>query len=229
MLTLYGAISGNGAINKIDSGTLVLGNNQNSYTGGTTLAAGLLQMDFVNAIGTGPLTITGGTLDYTGGPGASSNNNLQYWNGDFTFLGTSSLNMGTGTVSLSSDRIVTVAANTFAVGGAIVGNHNLTVNGNGTLQIGNGAVDYPVNLASLTNNANVAYDLAGSMTLNAAYPYFGNGGLSEVGPGTLNIPIALTPSYLNVTGNGTMVISNTVTLSPNAQFGVGSMPATPAR
>ena len=48
-------------------------------------------------IGTGMLTINGGTLDSTvAGGGTLAANNPQAWNSDFTFIGTQSLNMGTG-------------------------------------------------------------------------------------------------------------------------------------
>ena len=41
VFTLYGSVSGNAGLNKIGSGTLVLGN-YNNYTGGTTINGGLL-------------------------------------------------------------------------------------------------------------------------------------------------------------------------------------------
>ena len=42
-LTLSGAISGTGALSLTDAGTLILGNTNNNYTGGTTVSAGTLQ------------------------------------------------------------------------------------------------------------------------------------------------------------------------------------------
>ncbi len=62
-LTLNGVIS-NGGLTKSGNGMLVLGNAANTYTGGTTVTAGTLQVGVAGALpsGTG-VTINGGTLD----------------------------------------------------------------------------------------------------------------------------------------------------------------------
>lgn len=58
---LSGALS-NGGLNKTGAGTLSL-SIANTYTGGTTLTAGTLQLGVDNALGTGGLNFAGGTLN----------------------------------------------------------------------------------------------------------------------------------------------------------------------
>jgi autotransporter-associated beta strand protein len=109
----------------------------NSYAAGTTLNAGQLNLNNPGALGTGAFTIAGGAIDNTSGsPLRLSANNAQNWNGDFTFVGSSSLNLGTGAVTLNTNRGVTVNANTLTVGGAVSGaGFGLTKAGNGTLAL----------------------------------------------------------------------------------------------
>ena len=66
----------------------------------------------------------GGTIDNTSGADISqlNSNNSQNWNGNFTYAGSvNNLNLGTGNVTLSGSRQVTVANNTLTVGGNISG------------------------------------------------------------------------------------------------------------
>ena len=118
------------------SGTQVLAGS-NTYTGGTTLSAGQLDLNNASALGTGAFTISGGTIGNTSGAAITlSTNNAQNWNGNFTFAGTNDLNLGTGTVAMSSSRTVTVASNNLTVGGVISGSgYSLTKAGAGTLTL----------------------------------------------------------------------------------------------
>ncbi len=74
--TLAGDISGTGAIAKVGAGTLSLSGN-NSYSGGTTLSNGTLQLGNANGLGsaTAGVTVNGGTLDLNAlGPTAGALN-----------------------------------------------------------------------------------------------------------------------------------------------------------
>jgi len=135
--TLSGRISGSGALVKDNTSILTLSGN-NTYSGTTTLNAGTLNLNNANAIGTGVLTIAGGTIDNTGGaPIALATNNAQNWNGNFGFTGTNDLNLGTGAVTMSATRTVTVNAGNLTIGGDISGaGFGLTKAGNGTLLLG---------------------------------------------------------------------------------------------
>src|SRR5437667_3633253 len=105
-----GTLIMNGVISNTNSVTLSLAGSgiitlagANTYSGGTTLASGTtLRINNATALGTGTFTINGGTIDNTTGASITLNNNAQAWNGDFTFTGTQSLNMGTGVISLGT-------------------------------------------------------------------------------------------------------------------------------
>ena len=65
----YGTIQngpGGVALSKTGSGVLALYGN-NTYTGGTSLTAGVLQIGSNSAVGNGTLTLGGGTLATAGG------------------------------------------------------------------------------------------------------------------------------------------------------------------
>ena len=141
-----GGITGSGVLELLGTGTVTL-SGTNSYTGGTTLSAGQLNINnggdptFGTAIGFGPLTINAGaTIDNTSG----SNVTLQFpisenWNGNFTYLGSANnFNTGAGGVTMGSSLSITVNSNTFTVGGTINDsglNYGLTKTGNGTLTL----------------------------------------------------------------------------------------------
>jgi len=84
----------------VNAGTLTL-SGSNTYTGGTTVSAATLNINNNSAIGSGALVIGANTiLDNTSATPVVLGTNPQNWNGAFTFTGTNSLNLGTGTVTL---------------------------------------------------------------------------------------------------------------------------------
>jgi autotransporter-associated beta strand protein len=141
-LTVGGGIGDGGnprSLTKAGAGTLVL-SGSNTFTGGVTLASGLLRLGSDQALGGpgGVFTITGGTFDATAAR-TITNNNPQAWNGDVSFAGSAALNLGSGSVSLGTSPVVTVNASTLTVGGAIGdggAGRGLTKAGVGTLVLG---------------------------------------------------------------------------------------------
>ncbi len=159
---LQNGSAGTLAITKSGTGSLALSGN-NTYSGTTTLSAGTLDINSATALGTGTFTISGGTIDNTSaGAITLSNNNAQNWNSDFTFTGTHNLNLGTGGVTLSANRQVTVTANTLTVGGIISNaSFNLTKAGAGTLSFGSNAVT----LNGISLNSGTLTSTSGKLSL----------------------------------------------------------------
>ncbi len=189
------SITGANSLNVFGPGTVVLANSANSFTGGTTLNAGQLNVNNAHAIATGPFTIAGGNIGNTSGAAITlSTNNAQTWNSDFTFAGTNDLNLGTGTVTLGGNRTVTVASNNLTVGGVISGNgYSLTKAGTGTLILA-GSNTY-----------------TGGTTINAGQLQLNNNNAAKNGPVTVNAangltfdPSATAPVLGGLTGTGSV-------------------------
>ena len=131
--TLQGSygIAGTASLAMTGTGVLTI-SNSNGYTGGTILSAGVLAINNSGALGSGALTINGGSLD-SSAAGITLAGNGQNWNASFGFRGTQSLNLGSGTVALANSPTVNIGQDTLTVGGNISGASGLTVAGNGTL------------------------------------------------------------------------------------------------
>ena len=108
-LTVGGVISGSGfSLTKAGAGTLTL-DGADTYSGGTTLSAGLLNLNNAAALGSGTLTISGGTIGNTSGSTITlSTNNAEIWKSNFTFAGSNDLNLGIGPVTMNGSSTVTV-------------------------------------------------------------------------------------------------------------------------
>jgi len=148
-------ISGSGSLVQAGSGQTVL-SGSNSYSAGTTVSSGTLQIGNVNALGSGGLTVNAGTLDLNGisvavtafgGAGGSVTNNS-----------------ASGTSTLSA----TVSSGSSSYGGAIAngaGSVALTKSGTGALILSGS-----LQMAGLNANAgNVDLTQSGSIgTVNVA-------------------------------------------------------------
>ena len=195
-------IGGGASITKSGNGILTL-DGPHTYSGGTTLAAGQLNIDYGasadathSAIGTGPLTIgNGAIIDNTGGGDVTlGTNNAQNWNGSFTFLGSlHNLDLGSGAVTLNATPVVTVSQNHLTVRGGVSGSHGLTKDGGGTLVL-TGAISYAglttINGGTLTlegdNTAAVGGITLNGGTLNANSTTALGTGIVSLAGGTLD-------------------------------------------
>ena len=138
----------------------------NNYSGTTTLTGGTLNLN-AKALGTNTFTISAvSTLDNTGASSVTLNDCPQNWNADFNFAGTTNLNLGSGPVTMSATRTLTVSNSTLTVGGTIAGNGGLVKLGAGTL--------------TLSGSTNSTY--TGGTTNSAGS--LGIGGTATLGDGT---------------------------------------------
>jgi fibronectin-binding autotransporter adhesin len=197
------------------AGAAVTLNGANTFTGGLTLSSGSLILGNNAALGGvgNVLTITGGALDVTAAR-TTTNNNAQNWNGDFTFAGSNTLNLGTGAVTMNGNRTVTVNANSLTVGGAIGDGGNayrLTKAGagtlvlsasnaftggvtlsTGTLAINNnralGSGTFTLQGGTIVNTSGSAVSVANAVSINGDFSYPMSTGATEIvinGPATL--------------------------------------------
>ena len=160
--TLSGPISGAGGLTKIGSGTLTL-TRGNTYIGGTNLNEG--RIDIISdsgALGTGALTMNGGTtLGFaTGGAPNQSLGNLVTLNGPATVVVDTGVNgtlsgvvSGAGALDKTgAGKLTLTGANTYG-GGTTVGGGTLALAGAGKLGAATGA---------LTVNTGGTLDLGGT-------------------------------------------------------------------
>jgi uncharacterized protein with beta-barrel porin domain len=211
-VTFASALSGTGGLTKAGNGTLVL-STANAYTGGTTVAAGTLQLTGTGTLGiaTGTTTVSGGTLDLGGSTQTQSALILSGGTIQNGALNTSIASTGGtingigGTTSLTTTSGTTIATGTNTYIGAttvnggvldVVGTINdPTVNAGGTLtgtgtvaatQVNTGGTFAPGN-----GTAGTSMTIAGNLAFASGAIY-----LVQVNPSTA--------SFATVTGTATL-------------------------
>ena len=212
-----------GAVAKVGSGLLVVGGS-NTYSGGTTVSNGTLQLASSGALGTGGLTANNGTVD------------LASFSPTVTSLSGSA---GTITVSGASNSTLTVnQAGTTTFGGSLndgaIAKLGLVMNGNGTLDltgassmgihtdVNGGVLQVDGSLSVPIINVNNGARLAGSGTINLTSDGIvygssvgstfngqlaGNGGI-EVDSGSLTLTGSNGHTGNTVVYGGTLVAAN---------------------
>jgi len=232
-----GVISGASGLTKSGTSALTL-SGSNTFIGGLTLNAGQLNIDGAQALGTGTLTIAGGTMDSNVTGGAVSavflplvsvanpnnavvnlNNNAQNWNGNLTFTGTNALDLGTGAVTMSASRAVTVSANTLAVGGVISGGtFALTKAGTGALllsgaNIYGGSTAVNVGTLNVTNASGLGTGVDRNLTVSA------RAGLNYMA--SADAPLDISGGLAFTGGTGSSVGGSIGSTTTSAQISVG--------
>ncbi|MDD0974184.1 autotransporter-associated beta strand repeat-containing protein [Pseudomonas fontis] len=220
--TLDLAINGNGTLNKLDSGTLVL-NGANGYTGGTLLNGGSLVLGNAGALGSGTLTSAAGTtLDNRV---ALTLNNDVLLNGGLTLAGSNDLvlagniagsggltKQGASNLTLSGSNsfggaLDVLAGSLTTVGGAALGSGTgVNLASGASLNIGNS-----LTLASLTGNGST--QIAAPAVLSV-----GSNGLASNFAGALS-----GAGQLNKVGNGVLTLGGNNTLSGDTRVAAGTL------
>jgi outer membrane autotransporter protein len=174
--TLSNVITGTGDISKTGAGTLTLGG-VNSYSGGTTVDAGILALSGAGSIATstGVTVNAGATFDISG---TTSNAVIQALS-------------GAGTVSLGSKALTVDQASNTTFSGVITGTGSLTKSGAGTLTLtGASALDWTIEAGALVTSTqlftgNAAVASGATLTFNQAENGHYDGQIS--GAGVLSI------------------------------------------
>ncbi|MBR8302418.1 autotransporter outer membrane beta-barrel domain-containing protein [Burkholderia dolosa] len=156
-LTLTGTIGGSGALTKTDGGTLLLTAND-TYTGGTTISAGTLQL----------------------GNGGTSGSIV----GDVTNNGTLAFNRS-DTVTFGGAISGSGALTQLGTGTTVLGGNNTYTGGTtisaGTLQLGNGGTSGGI-VGNVLNNGKLAFARADTVTYGGTIS--GSGAVTQSGTGT---------------------------------------------
>ncbi|MCG3147255.1 MAG: hypothetical protein PCFJNLEI_00694 [Verrucomicrobiae bacterium] len=202
LVTLNGAITGNGGLTKTEIGTLRFdGSAANTYSGLTTVNGGRLELNksgTANAISSGGLTInTGATVKYTGASTDMIANSAGVV-----------VNGGTLDISANNDTVAGVQL----ISGTITGGvGRLTSTSDFDVQAGTVAV-------TLGGNVGLTKTTAGTVVLNGWQQYTGptliQGGILTLGPSA----VVTNTSYFNVSAGATFnvtALSGGLTLAPN--------------
>ncbi len=218
------------ALTKADAGTWTLFGT-NTYSGGTTLNAGTLAVNNTSAIGTGTLTITGGTLDNTSGSSLTlSTGNAVALNGSFSFGGSSNLNLGGGAVVIGNiNSTVTLNGNSTLTMGelqwnSINGTRVLTVNqgsgSGGALVLGG----FQLNTNADTAARNRTINGTGNVTISSAVSNgnaFANG-LIYSGSGILTLTAAATYTGTTTVNGGTFALSGSGSIATSSILAINA-------
>ena len=213
-LTLSGAVSGASALTKVGLGTLTL-NGSNSYSGGTTLSAGALQVGHANALGTsGNITFSGGTMQFASG-GSGADYGARIKNSASAIIFDTNGQSVTFAGAMDNSNIGGLTKNgsgTLALSGANTYNGTTTINA-GTLALSgaSGSVAGPIAMGS-----GAALQLAHSSDTSIANTLSGAGNIVQ----TAGTGVATTLAGTNTntgsiqsTGGGTLLFSGAGALS----------------
>ncbi|MFQ3670029.1 MAG: autotransporter-associated beta strand repeat-containing protein [Verrucomicrobiia bacterium] len=215
---IHSQVTGTGSIVKNGTGILRLTDNNNTFSGGVTLNEGTIEIaptgTSTTVLGTGTLTINGGTLEAFGA--ARTISNAFTINNSFSVLGSNNLTMsGAGTVSTGTHTVTIGSGITTTMSGNLTGSGGLIKDGSGTLTLSGGTKTFSGGLT--VNGGTVEATRGGDITLgtaDGANNIAGAGAITVNSGGTFNLtqtgnnPITLRGSPLTNDG-GTITITST--------------------
>jgi len=235
VFTIANNITGNGSLTKLGPGTLVL-SGQNTYNGGTTVAAGTLIVPNISDLGTGPI-VDNGTIQFStngtqtlsntisGTGGLYSSTQVQNTGGDNVFTPTSVIlnasNSFSGNTTIDPGSSMTVNVPGALPGSAYVANNgslninantsltNITGVGTTTVSLNTGLSVTGIQQDALVNNGTTTLGCGGEIGL------ISGGGTLNVGTQTMAGDVLLYPGAgtsqvggLNIVSGSTLDISS---------------------
>lgn len=240
---LAATVLGNGSITKQGGGTLTLSGASNSYSGGTLLQGGALELTNSSSLGAGALTMDASTTLLIQSSFGSFSNDVTL-NGDATFKINSAASGplagepivieaggtigGSGALIKTGDStLALMRANTY-LGGTVISQGTLQIAnagslGTGTVTFDGGTLQPGINNLTLPN-AVAINTTGGTVNVNSAMTFTlggviadgdGAGTLTKTGGGTLVL------SRSNTYSGGTSLQGGTLRLTDNAALGTG--------
>ncbi len=196
--TLAGSLGGNGGLTVQGSGLAIL-SGSNTYTGGTTISAGTLQLGD-GSINNGYVqgNIANQSMLVFANPAGQTYGGVVSGNGSL-------IQAGPGTLAL-------IGSNTFSGGTTISA---------GTLQIGTGGSTGSVSaVGGITDNSALVFNLANGYTYGGVIS--GSGNLTQGGSGTLALAGSNTYSGATIVTSGTLQMGNASALGNSGSLTVNS-------
>ena len=205
--TLFsGTFVTSGGLTKVGSGVLTLTGN-NSYTGGTLLAAGVLEAGSPNALGpSGTISFQGGTLRFAAASSSTDfstrfsqapNQAYRIDTNDNTVSIATPLTSLNGSLTKTGAGTLVLTANNSYTGGTTVSD--------GVLQIGNGGTAGWIP-GNVINNATLAFSRSDDVVFSGLLS--GSGSVSQIGPGVLSLTGTNTYSGETRLANGTIELAS---------------------
>ncbi|ACB76811.1 beta strand repeat-containing protein [Opitutus terrae] len=212
-LTVSGVVSGGGSLTKVGAGTLAL-NATNTYTGGTAINAGIVQIAADRGLGALPGTATPGNVTLNGGTLAT------------TFTGALTTNRGVA-LGAAGGTISPSAGTTLTYGGIVAGTGALTKSGDGTLTL-TGANTYSGGTALTGGTLSINSDArlgAVPGTPNANHLTFAGGTLATTASMTLNpnrgVQVSGAGGKISVANGTTLSFGGTITGPGELELALG--------
>ena len=182
-VTFGQAISGTGTLTKLGAGTTTL-TGANTYSGTTTISAGVLQVG------------SGGTVGTLGSGSVTNNAGLIFNRSDAITVANDI--SGTGTLTKTGAGTMTLTgANTYS---------GTTTISAGILQVGNGGTTGTLGSGAITNNAALRINRSDAFTLGQNIS--GTGTLTQFGAGTTTLTGTNTYSGVTTISAGTLQVGN---------------------
>jgi autotransporter-associated beta strand protein len=213
-VTIASQLSGAGAI--VNNGDLTFNNATNNFTGGVTLNAGsstsISGSGFSGVLGTGTLTLNGGTITSFNlfGTGTSLANAVVF-GGDLAFTTFSSGSIG-GTVDLGG------ATRTISVGSGIAASFSGVISNGGIIAAGIKGISL--------SNVNNTFASGVTVSAGSALAYSGNsysGTAGNVTAGTLGTGVLTLENGSTFTTSGTAKSGNNIVIKGDVSFATNNM------
>jgi autotransporter-associated beta strand protein len=215
---VYSPLGGLAGLEKVDRGTLILGGD-NTYTGGTTVTSGTLQIG------------DGGTSGSLQGDVINNATLVFFRSDDTAFAGAISgsgavIKRGAGTLLMTGANTyaggLTIADGTVLVGAAsALGNGPLSLEGVGTLRVSTGFTDgRGISLTAINGQGGGGVSVDGNETLVLTGVISGSGALNKSGSGTLVLTGANSFTGSTTVSDGLLMIGGGSSLSDTARLNV---------